>query len=255
MTDQTLRITVVRPYRTVEELLVAELWAISDRTMILVGAAPHAEGASLQFVLTLNDAQVLMRGEGTVIKHYPARGHRPAGLAVRVNVLDEGGRVLTERANAIRAQGGSTDGIGWSQTPPPPPSTSDSTRTGDSLSPNGSWSTPRSPPLARSASVVPAAQRGPSIRSPDPIPPSTASTSAPSAASLGVTAPTQPPSTTSTSAPSTAGLNVTAPTQPPTSGQVALESEQSLVSTRLLDQSTEEISRLEALQRLRERRK
>lgn len=281
MTDQTLHITVVRPYRTTEELLAAELWAISDRTMILVGAPPQIEGTSVRFDLALSDGQVLVRAEGTVIKYYAGHGNRPAGLAIRVNVLDEGGRMLIGRANAMRGQSVPPDGLAWSQTPSPPSTGGSASKGVEPVPPTDGWPTPRSAPLARSASVVPAARRVPSSRSPVTDPMGVASAAAPSSARTSVPATTEPRppdsrSTTPTSSPPTRRSSIPGPATVPLASTGKTDaapaeagppppasarhnpppaSERSVGGPNPPSRTPAEIGRLAALQRLRERRK
>ncbi len=154
MTSTPPLLRVVRPYRTKEEFLASEAWAIAERSVVLVGAPAHPEGAEVTFELVLMDGTLLVGGDGVVAKCSAAHQNRQSAVAIRVQSFAPQSLDLIKHAEATqRAQGSAV--ASWTSVPPPPVLAGESSPLPSAR-----------PPLARSASIVPAARRVSSVPPP-----------------------------------------------------------------------------------------
>jgi hypothetical protein len=103
-----LSIRVERPYASEDDFLDAEAWAVTARSMLLIGIGPVPEGTPVRCELRLRDGQPLVIAEGFAVKHLGATLTRPAGLVVRYRRMSAASSDFVKRAAARNSQARST---------------------------------------------------------------------------------------------------------------------------------------------------
>src|SRR5260370_31415373 len=93
-------IRITRPYASEEEYLENDLETLTRTGITLVGVQPRPEGVVLRFELSLSTGQVVLRGEGRVVRFRGNAHQGVGGLALRFTRLRLPSQPLIDRPAA-----------------------------------------------------------------------------------------------------------------------------------------------------------